>query len=122
LLIADPAKLLEYVAEAAGVARLSGRRDQTQARLDTALSHLERLQDVLLELETRCQALEEEARDATRHAELPAGGLVRKSTAATARKVGLLAEIKSPQENRGVLEGEMLDARERLQLLRDKGR
>ncbi|MFA5594222.1 MAG: AAA family ATPase, partial [Trueperaceae bacterium] len=51
VLIADPAKLLEYVAEAAGVARLSGRRDQTQARLDTAMSHLERLQDVLLELD-----------------------------------------------------------------------
>lgn len=122
VLIADPAKLLEYVAEAAGVARLSGRRDQTQARLDTALSHLERLQDVLLELETRCQALEEEARDATRHAELTAEGLVLKFTAATARKVALLAEIKSLQEKRGVLEGEMLDGRERLQLLRDKGR
>ena len=122
VLIADPAKLLEYVAEAAGVARLSGRRDQTQARLDTAMSHLERLQDVLLELDARCQALEVEARDATRHAELSAEALVLKFTAATARKAAVRAEIKELLERQGLLEAALVEGRTRLEGLRDRGR
>lgn len=109
VLIADPAKLLEYVAEAAGVARLSGRRDQTQARLDTATSHLERLQDVLLELERRCQALEEEAREAQRHSELTAEALVLRYTAAHARRTGLISEIKGLEQRRGELEAALLE-------------
>ena len=67
VLMADPARLLEYVAEAAGAARLSTRRDQTQDRLDTAGSHLDRLQDELTELEVRANALTTEAHDAQRH-------------------------------------------------------
>ena len=122
VLIADPAKLLEYVAEAAGVARLSSRRDQTQARLDTATSHLERLQDVLQELEARCLALESEAREATRHAELTAEALVLKFSAATARKASLMEEITSLQERRGVLEAALLEGRERLAQVREKSR
>lgn len=122
VLIADPAKLLEYVAEAAGVARLSGRRDQTQARLDTALSHLERLQDVLLELEKRCAALEDEARGATRHAQLTSEALTLRFTAATARRAALAAEIRALEEQRGSLEGSILDGRETLAELRDEAR
>ncbi len=122
VLIADPAKLLEYVAEAAGVARLAGRRDQTQARLDTALSHLARLQDVLLELEARCQALESEARDATRHAALSAEALVLRFTAASARRNALRDEIRELEERRGTLEGALLDGREALTALRERGR
>ncbi len=49
VLMADPPKLLDYVAEVAGVARMSARREQTLARLETARSHLDRLQDVILE-------------------------------------------------------------------------
>ncbi|MBX3145013.1 MAG: AAA family ATPase, partial [Trueperaceae bacterium] len=64
VLMADPERLLEYVAESAGAARLSARRDQTQARLDTAKQHLERLADVLRELEDRAAALTTEAADA----------------------------------------------------------
>lgn len=122
VLIADPAKLLEYVAEAAGVARLSGRRDQTQARLDTATSHLDRLQDVLLELERRCQALEEEAREARRHSELTAEALTLRFTAASARRTALISEIRGLEQRRGELEAELLEGRERLSELRESGK
>ncbi len=122
VLIADPAKLLEYVAEAAGVARLAGRRDQTQARLDTAMSHLDRLQDVLLELQQRCEALEAEAREAQRHTELSSEALVLRFTAAAARRTALRGELASLEERRGNLEADLLDGRERLAALRERGR
>lgn len=121
VLMADPAKLLEYVAEAAGVARLSGRREQTQSRLETALGHLDRLRDVLLELEQRCQALAEEAKDAQRHAALSAEALKLRYTAAAARQRGLAGEISSLSERRGLLEAELLEGRERLAGLREAG-
>lgn len=121
VLMADPAKLLEYVAEAAGVARLAGRRDQTQARLETALAHLDRLSDVLLELEARCQALEEESRDAKRHAELTAEALALRFTAAGAREAALRGDIRALNERRGELEAALLEGRARLAELREEG-
>src|SRR5690554_6122010 len=122
VLIADPAKLLEYVAEAAGVARLAGRRDQTQSRLDTAMSHLDRLQDVLLELQQRCESLEAEAQEAQRHTELSGEALVLRFTAAATRRTALRSELGSLEERRGTLEADLLDGRERLAELRERGR
>jgi len=120
VLMADPAKLLEYVAEAAGVARLANRRDQTQARLDTAKNHLDRLQDVLIELERRVTALSAEAQDARRHAELERESLQLRVTAARARQASLLDEIRALDERRGELEAALADGRSRLADLRER--
>lgn len=120
VLMADPAKLLDYVAEAAGVARLAGRRDQTLARLETAAHHLERLQDVLTDLTARCLALEFEARDAQRHAELSALQLRLRFTLATQRFELLVAELKELETRRGLLEGALADGRHHLEELREQ--
>jgi len=111
VLMADPARLLEYVAEAAGAARLSTRRDQTQDRLDTAGSHLDRLQDLLTELEARTAALQTEAHDAQRHAALTTEGLRLGFTAAVARQASLLSDISALERSRGALEGRLAEGR-----------
>ncbi|HET8985676.1 MAG TPA: chromosome segregation SMC family protein, partial [Trueperaceae bacterium] len=111
VLMADPARLLEYVAEAAGAARLSTRRDQTQDRLDTAGSHLDRLQDVLTELEARANALTAEAHDAQRHEALTTEGLRLRFTAAVARQATLLSDITALERSRGDLEGRLAEGR-----------
>ncbi len=122
VLMADPAKLLEHVAEAAGVARLAGRRDQTVARLETAAQHLARLQDVLAELQARCAALEDEAVGARRHAELSALQLRLRFSLASMRDAGLRAEIGELEGRRGLLEAALADGRERLAALREGGK
>ncbi|MBW7916414.1 MAG: chromosome segregation protein SMC [Trueperaceae bacterium] len=122
VLMADPAKLLEHVAEAAGVARLAGRRDQTVARLETAGQHLARLQDVLAELAARCRSLEGEAAGAKRHAELSALQLRLRFTLARLREAGLATEIAELDGRRGLLEAALADGRQRLLDLREGGR
>lgn len=122
VLMADPEKLLEYVAEAAGVARLSGRREQTTARLETAGHHLARLQDVLVELSARRAALAVEAQAAKRHASLSAEQLALRFTLAHARVTALVAELRELDEKRGLLEAALLDGRERLEALREATR
>jgi chromosome segregation protein len=94
VLMADPVKLLSYVSEAAGVSKLSGRRDLSAARLDTARQHLERLGDVLLELELQLDRLEREAGQAARHAALSREQLLLRYTVAAGRRDGLRAEIR----------------------------
>ncbi|HZJ09487.1 MAG TPA: chromosome segregation SMC family protein, partial [Trueperaceae bacterium] len=111
VLMADPARLLDYVSEAAGAARLSTRRDQAQGRLDTAGSHLDRLQDLLRDLQARCDALATEARDAKRHAELSTQALHLRFTAASARQESLLQEIAQLNENRARLETRLAEGR-----------
>ncbi len=118
VLIADPPKLLEYVAEAAGVGRMSGRRELTQARLETARGHLDRLQDVLVELGERCQALAAEADEAERHASLGAQALALRHTAARRRADGLAAELDGLDRRRGELEAAIIEGRGRLAELR----
>lgn len=122
ILMADPEKLLEYVAEAAGVARLKGRRDQTSSRLKTATSHLERLQDVLHELAARVTLLQEEARGAKRHAELSAEALTLRFTAASVRVESLKLEIRDLGERRALLQDSLLEGRGRLSQLRGAGK
>ena len=111
VLMADPARLLEYVSEAAGAARLSTRRDQAQDRLDTASSHLERLQLLLHDLEQRCDALSAEASDAKRHAELTAESLRLRFTVASARQESLLQDIAQLTESRAELEAQLAEGR-----------
>ena len=70
VLTADPERLLAYAAEAAGVAQLARRRELTLRRLDTARSHLVRLEDVIAELQMQVEALAHEAVEAERHEQL----------------------------------------------------
>lgn len=96
VLMADPARLLAFVAEAAGVARLAGRREQAEGRLARARDHLERLQDLQDELKRQLDRLENEASDAARHAQLSRESLSLRFSLASARVSGLqndLAEL-----------------------------
>lgn len=70
VLTADPEKLLDYVAEAIDVARLSSRREQTQQRLLDTLANLQRLEDIMRELEKHLEQLREEAELAENHTRL----------------------------------------------------
>ncbi len=113
VLMADPATLLGYVAEAAGVARLAGRREQTQARLDAARLHLARLEDVLLELRERIELLRHEAEAAERHATLSREALILRVTAGHARVAALEGEVTALRREAAVSEHEVLELRER---------
>lgn len=93
VLMADPEKLLGYVAEAAGVARLSSRRDQTQARLDTAREHLQRLEDIMRELGRQLEGLKEEARQAERASTLNRDILQRRYSLSVRRVESLEGEL-----------------------------
>ncbi|HEX7004612.1 MAG TPA: chromosome segregation protein SMC [Trueperaceae bacterium] len=115
VLMADPAKLLQYVAEAAGVARLAGRREQTEDRLATARTHLERLEDLMQELERQIGRLQEEAQGAKRHAELTRDSLRLRYTLAMLREASLRSEIGALREDKGKLEAEVAEARSELE-------
>ncbi|MDA0699675.1 MAG: AAA family ATPase, partial [bacterium] len=114
VLMADPATLLRYVAEAAGVARLAGRREQTQARLDSARGHLTRLDDVLIELRERIEHLRHEAQVALRHDELSREALALRVTAGHARVEALNAEVAELHRQVGAAEQRILEGRERI--------
>jgi chromosome segregation protein len=111
VLMADPAKLLQYVAEVAGVARLAGRREQTEVRLGTARDHLERLEDLMQELERQLARLQEEAAGAARHAELTRETLRLRYTLARLRESSLRSEIGALTEDRNSLRREVEAAR-----------
>jgi chromosome segregation protein len=66
VLMATPERLLGYVAEAAGVTRLSSRREQAQLRLETTREHLARLSDIAHEQAQQLAHLEAEAAQAAR--------------------------------------------------------
>jgi chromosome segregation protein len=112
VLMADPAKLLQYVAEVAGVARLAGRREQTEDRLATAREHLERLEDLMQELERQLARLLDEAAGAARHAELTREALRLRYTLARLRESSLRSEIGALTEDRNSLRHEVETARE----------
>ena len=98
VLMADPATLLGYVAEAAGVAKLSGRRDGAAARLGAARDHLARLEDILNELRVGVARLEAEAGEAARAASLGREVLQLRYTLSVRRVEALEAEIGSLRE------------------------
>ncbi len=93
VLMADPEKLLSYVAEAAGVAKLSSRREQSQARFDTAREHLQRLEDIIIELERQLELLKEEAEQAELAIALKQESLQLRYSLSSRRVSGLKAEL-----------------------------
>jgi chromosome segregation protein len=97
VLMADPPKLLAYVAEAAGVAKLAARREQAQDRLDTAKEHLERLAEVMVGLSTQVERLSIEASQAERHNELTRDQLTLRYTLSVQRETSLALESKELQ-------------------------
>ena len=118
VLMADPERLLEYVSEAAGAARLANRRDQAADRLASADRHLERLQELLATLAERERVLTEEARDARAHAELTAESLRLRYTVAVLRHEALRTELRSLHANRGADEHKLAEGRAALAQLR----
>jgi len=119
VLMADPATLLRYVAEAAGVARLAGRREQTQARLEGAQGHLLRLEDVLVELRERIEHLRHEAQVAERHAQLARETLQLRVTTGHARVAALTTEVDGLRRDVVAAEQRILAGRDRLTSARD---
>ena len=102
VLMADPPTLLSYVEEAAGVAKLSSRREQTFSRLEMAREHLERLEDVMRELRRQLETLEREAAEAQRSAALNREQLALRYTLAQRRVEGLqreLTELEAQRQN-----------------------
>ncbi|MCA9835483.1 MAG: chromosome segregation protein SMC [Trueperaceae bacterium] len=93
VLTADPEKLLNYVAEAADVARLSGRREQSQARLQDAATNLQRLEDIMLELEQFIEQLKEEAELAEKYTALSREVLHLRYTLSCHREESLEKEV-----------------------------
>lgn len=129
VLMADPPRLLSYVAEAAGVAQLSNRREQTVRRLDTAREHLARLEEKLAEDQARIDTLEREAEDARRHRELTARNRQLRFTLVDARVASLERDVQSLKAS--VLESESKlaaareaadEARERVNDARERDR
>ena len=120
VLMADPETLLRYVAEAAGVARLAGRREVTQGRLDAASAHLLRLEDVLIELRAHIEHLRHEAQVADRHQALSREGLALRVTAAHARVAMLEGEVGGLRLQAAGAEAALHAGRERLTAARQR--
>ena len=102
VLMADPPTLLSYVEEAAGVAKLSTRREQTLSRLERAREHLERLEDVIGELRRQLETLEKEAQEAQRSAALNREQLALRYTLAYRRVESLqreMTELEAQRQN-----------------------
>ena len=70
VLMASPEHLLAYLEEAAGVATLRSRREQTLSRLDASREHSQRLQDLLLERQQQLAQLADDAAQAERAQQL----------------------------------------------------
>lgn len=114
VLMASSEKLLEYVAEAAGVAKLSSRRDLSLARLETAQGHLVRLADREDALTLEVSALEAEAQQAADHIRLSAEALRLRYTLAALRVASLQEEVTSLNVQRAELEAALTDGRRAL--------
>jgi chromosome segregation protein len=114
VLMADPETLLRYVAEAAGVARLAGRREQTEARLDAAGAHLLNLENLLVELRAHIEHLRHEADVAARHQALNRESLALRVTAGHARVAALEGEVGGMRQQVVAAEAALHAGRERL--------
>lgn len=111
VLMADPSRLLDYIAEAAGVSRLSGRREQAQSRLQTARANLDRLADMMGDLEAQVTRLSAEANDARRHAELAKTGLELRYTMLTRRLENQQAAQQAAQVELATFEEQLRENR-----------
>ncbi len=114
VLMADPEKLLGYVAEAAGVAKLASRREQAQDRLETAKEHLERVSDLMQTLAEQVERLKIEAAAAQRHTELTKESLQLRYTLAIQREQSLSAEVKELQIQEATLADGLEQGKEQL--------
>ncbi len=117
VLMADPSRLLSFVAEAAGVARLAGRREQAEARLARARDHMARLQDLSGELERQLGRLEAEAESASRQADLSREVLALQFTLAGMRRSSLESELRTLANQEVQLEATVTALAEDRQLL-----
>ncbi len=115
VLVADPERLLGYLEEATGIARLSHRREAALSRLETARAHLERLEDLLLELRGRCERLHSEAEEAEKATTLQAESLRLRYTLARRRAESLEREIRGLREQAGELQGALEGGRRELE-------
>jgi chromosome segregation protein len=120
VLMADPEKLLGYVAEAAGVAKLAARREQAQDRLETAKEHLERVSELMQTLATQVERLKVEAAQAQRHTELTKESLQLRYTLAIQREQALSAEVKELQIQEAHLADGIEQGREQLTLIQTR--
>ncbi len=114
VLMASPDKLLEYVAEAAGVAKLSSRRDLSLGRLETAQGHLLRLADREDGLAAEVAGLAVEAQQAADHARLNAEALRLRYTLAALRAAHLEEETGSLAVQQAQLEAALAEGRRAL--------
>jgi chromosome segregation protein len=118
VLMADPGRLLSYVAEAAGAARLAARREQTESRLEAARDHLERLEERLEDDRARLDALRRDADEARRYDGLSARARQLRRTLAEAKASGLRRETAKLREEVARLEGALGEGREATAALR----
>ena len=114
VLMADPPKLLAYVAESVGVAKLAARREGTIASLEQAEAHLTRLDDLCETLRERTEVLALEAAEAERAAELTREGLRLRYTLSLRRVESLSSELTGLREQGAVLGAQLLEGREAL--------
>lgn len=107
VLMADPPKLLAYVAEAAGVAKLAARREQAQDRLNTAKAHLERVAELMQNLSIQVDRLQVEASQAQRYTSLSQEQLVLRYTLSVQRETALALESKDLQGQEAQLDEDL---------------
>jgi chromosome segregation protein len=67
---AKPQELREIFEEAAGVIKYKTQKQEAQRRLDSAQGNLDRMNDIILDIESRIDGLREESEKAKAHAEL----------------------------------------------------
>jgi chromosome segregation protein len=111
LIAAKPQARRALLEEAAGVAGLHGRRHEAELRLKAAETNLQRLDDVIREIETQLDALRRQARQAVRYRNLSAE--IRKGEAAA-----LYLRFEAAQTTVGE-SGEALDAANRVTVARE---
>jgi chromosome segregation protein len=114
VLMATPEKLLEYVAEAVGVARLANRRVQTEDRLKTVQEHLQRLDDITEELRGQVSLLQEEALQAQRFESLTKERLQLRYTLSCQRCNSLKAEVVALRRQEAELSEQLAQGRAQL--------
>ena len=114
VLMADPPKLLSYVAESVGVAKLASRREGTLSSLEQARAHLTRLDDLCGTLRERAEALALEAAEAERAGALTREQLRLRFTLSLRRVEGLSTELAGLREKGAGLGAHLLEGREAL--------
>lgn len=110
VLMADPATLLGYVSEVAGVSKLTIRREQTERRLESTHEHLTRLEDILSELREQCRGLEQEASQARFAGALKREQLRLGYTLGVRRFEAVSAEIKTLRQQEATLKQTLRDS------------